>query len=238
MSDPLDPHGIQCKADSLDGNISAAMALQQVKVRIITADVIAVRITNHVPQGAPVLDHDPLFLVCRAVHGNVRAVIDAREILIVVCNMGIRCQILQGRRHQGAVRQTLGAGLGFPNLNGIGEDLAGYKGYGYATIVEILSAALQQGNYLKMLTGIGEGGKKVPYHLGHFFIAIDTNAFMGADEFKKTCGDILRELRNSTKAPGQDRIFTAGEKEWDIWCERKDSGVPINEARGQNLYSL
>ncbi len=115
-------------------------------------------------------------------------------------------------------------------LGGIGEDLAGYKGYGYATIVEILSAALQQGNYLKMLTGIGEGGKKVPYHLGHFFIAIDTNAFMGADEFKKTAGDILRDLRNSTKAPGQDRIFTAGEKEWDVWCERKESGVPINEA--------
>ena len=66
-------------------------------------------------------------------------------------------------------------------LGGIGEELAGYKGYGYATIVEVLSAALQQGNYLKMLSGIGEGGKKVPYHLGHFFIAIDTEAFMGLD---------------------------------------------------------
>ena len=29
-------------------------------------------------------------------------------------------------------------------LGGIGEELAGYKGYGYATVVEILSAALQQ----------------------------------------------------------------------------------------------
>lgn len=38
-------------------------------------------------------------------------------------------------------------------LGGIGEDLAGYKGYGYATVVEVLSAALQQGNFLKMLTG-------------------------------------------------------------------------------------
>jgi len=122
-------------------------------------------------------------------------------------------------------------------LGGIGEELAGYKGYGYATVVEILSAALQQGNYLKMLTGI-QNGKKVPYHLGHFFIAIDTNAFMGVDEFKKTAGDILRELRASEKAPGQDRIFTAGEKEWDVWCERKDSGVPINEAVQKELSSV
>lgn len=115
-------------------------------------------------------------------------------------------------------------------LGGIGEELAGYKGYGYATVVEVLSAALQQGNYLKMLTGIGEKGEKVPYHLGHFFIAIDTNAFMGVEEFKKTAGDIMRALRSSAKAPGQERIYTAGEKEWDVWNERKNSGVPINEA--------
>ena len=98
-------------------------------------------------------------------------------------------------------------------LGGIGEEMAGYKGYGYATVVELLSAALQQGNYLKMLTGIGEGGKKVPYHLGHFFLAIDTEAFVGAESFEKTAGDILRALRASTRAPGEDHIFTAGEKE-------------------------
>ena len=81
-----------------------------------------------------------------------------------------------------------------------------------------------------MLTGIGDAGQKVPFHLGHFFIAIDTNAFMGVEQFKKTAGDILRELRASEKAPGHDRIWTAGEKEHDVWLARKDSGVPINPA--------
>ena len=87
-------------------------------------------------------------------------------------------------------------------LGGIGEELAGYKGYGYAAVVEILSAALQQGNYMKMLLGL-ENGKKVPFHLGHFFIAIDTEAFMGADAFRKTTGDILRELRASKRRPAR-----------------------------------
>ncbi|NLP48253.1 MAG: Ldh family oxidoreductase [Clostridiales bacterium] len=114
-------------------------------------------------------------------------------------------------------------------LGGIGEELAGYKGYGYATVVEVLSAALQQGNFLRMLTG-KKDGKDVPFHLGHFFIAIDTEAFMGLEEFKKTAGDILRDLRSAQRAPGHDRIFTAGEKEYEVWLERKDSGVPINEA--------
>jgi L-2-hydroxycarboxylate dehydrogenase (NAD+) len=123
-------------------------------------------------------------------------------------------------------------------LGGIGEELAGYKGYGYATVVEILSAALQQGNFLRALTGIGEMGEKVPFHLGHFFIAIDTEAFMGLDSFKKTCGDILRDLRGSVKAPGEDHIYTAGEKEYLVWQERKNSGVPINDAVQKELIKI
>lgn len=123
-------------------------------------------------------------------------------------------------------------------LGGIGEELGGYKGYGYATVVELLSAALQQGNYLSMLSGIGENGEKVPYHLGHWFIAIDTEAFCGLEAFKKTAGDILRELRASEKAPGEERIYTAGEKEWLVWQERKDSGVPINDAVQKELSEV
>ena len=122
-------------------------------------------------------------------------------------------------------------------LGGIGEELGGYKGYSYATVIEVLSAALQQGNFLKMLTG-KKDGKDAPYHLGHFFIAIDTEAFMGLKEFKKTAGDILRELRASEKAPGEDRIFTAGEKEYEVWLERKDSGVPINEGVQQDFIKV
>ena len=34
-------------------------------------------------------------------------------------------------------------------LGGVGEDTGGYKGYGYATVVEILSSALQQGYFLE-----------------------------------------------------------------------------------------
>ncbi len=123
-------------------------------------------------------------------------------------------------------------------LGGIGEELAGYKGYGYATVVEILSAALQAGSYLKMLTGLGAQGEKAPYHLGHFFIAIDTEAFVGSDSFKKTTGDILRALRASTLAPGEARIFTAGEKEYLTWLERKDKGVPVGEAVQKEFITI
>jgi LDH2 family malate/lactate/ureidoglycolate dehydrogenase len=120
-------------------------------------------------------------------------------------------------------------------LGGIGEEMAGYKGYGYATVVEILSSALQGGNFLRSLSGVGTHGEKTPYHLGHFFIAIDTEAFLGAHEFKKTAGNILRELRASKMAPNENKIYTAGEKEYLMWLDRKDKGVPINESVQKDL---
>ncbi|MDR1915376.1 MAG: Ldh family oxidoreductase [Synergistaceae bacterium] len=123
-------------------------------------------------------------------------------------------------------------------LGGIGEELAGYKGFGYATVIEILCSALQGGNFMKGLTGIGADGEKCKFHLGHFFIAINVEAFIPLDKFKKTTGDILRALRNSRKAPGHDRIYTAGEKEYLAWLERKESGVPVNEGVQRELIAI
>ncbi len=123
-------------------------------------------------------------------------------------------------------------------LGGIGEELAGYKGYGYATVVEILSAALQMGGFLKMLTNKDAEGNAKPYHLGHFFLVIDPEAFLGLDHFRHTAGEILRELRASEKAPGEERIYTAGEKEWLAWQERKDKGVPVGAAVQKELIAV
>jgi LDH2 family malate/lactate/ureidoglycolate dehydrogenase len=122
-------------------------------------------------------------------------------------------------------------------LGGIGEELGGYKGYGYATVVEVMSAAFTAGPFLKALTGIRDG-KQGPFRLGHFFMAIDTEAFVGRKAFEKCAGDIMRALRASTKAPGHDRIYTAGEKEYLIWQERKDTGVPISEAVQKELLAI
>jgi L-2-hydroxycarboxylate dehydrogenase (NAD+) len=109
------------------------------------------------------------------------------------------------------------------------EETGGYKGYGYATVVEILSASLQGGAFLKALTGT---------NLGHFFMAVDVEAFTDLADFKKTTGDILRDLRASRKMPGHDRIYTAGEKEYLTWQDRKKSGIPLNKSLQKELLQL
>ncbi|MHC4887333.1 MAG: Ldh family oxidoreductase [Planctomycetota bacterium] len=112
-------------------------------------------------------------------------------------------------------------------LGGLGDETAGFKGYGYATVVEVLSAALQSGAFLKALNGRDGDGNLQPYRLGHFFMAFDISAFTELDEFKQMAGEICRELRASKKAPGEDRIYTAGEVEYEAWQIRKEKGCPV-----------
>ena len=122
-------------------------------------------------------------------------------------------------------------------LGGKGEELAGYKGYGYAVIVEVLSSALQMGNFLKNVRETDDDGNKRPYSLGHFFLVMDPEAFMGKEAFKKTVSQIMADLRNSKKARGEDRIYTAGEKEYLAKEERKN-GLILNDVLKEEFNNL
>ncbi|MHA1356335.1 MAG: Ldh family oxidoreductase, partial [Candidatus Heimdallarchaeota archaeon] len=106
-------------------------------------------------------------------------------------------------------------------LGGDGEILGGHKGYGYSVVVEMLSSALSGGPFL-----------------GHFFLAIDVSKFIDPKIFKKITGDICRTLRSSKKAPGQERIYTAGEKEFEIEKEIRKNGVPLNKSLQDDLLLM
>ena len=136
-----------------------------------------------------------------------------------------------------ALRMIRGGTAALTTLGGIGEALGGYKGYGYAMAIELLSSVLQDGNYGKMLDGKDENGNKAPYHLGHFFIAIDTNHFLGEDVCRKKAGEIIRKVRNSKKMPGAERIYSAGEKEYLVRLSRR-GGVPINESVQKEITEI
>ena len=123
-------------------------------------------------------------------------------------------------------------------LGGAGEETGGHKGYGFTAIVEILSAALAGGPFMKDLNGKDAEGRPQMYRLGHFFFVINPEFFMGLDTFRHTAGEICRELRSSEKAPGAGRIYTAGEKEYLAWQERKGKGVPVGEAIQKEFIAL
>ncbi len=126
----------------------------------------------------------------------------------------------------------------FTPIGGLTEETGGHKGYGFATVVEILSSALQQGAFLRQLCGVDAQGNPAPYSLGHFFLAIDIACFSDVGAFKKATGDILRTLRASKKIPGRDRIYTCGEKEYLAWQERNKKGVPVDAVVQQQLCTM
>ena len=112
-------------------------------------------------------------------------------------------------------------------LGGAGEDMGGHKGYGLATMVEILSSALQGGSFLYGLTGFDAQGKLQPFKVGHFFMALDIEHFVSLDEFKATTSAILRDLRQSRRAPGHERIYAAGEQGSESMRRVMAQGIPV-----------
>jgi L-2-hydroxycarboxylate dehydrogenase (NAD+) len=119
-------------------------------------------------------------------------------------------------------------------LGGTEEESGGHKGFGLAMMVEILCSALQDGSYLDGLHG-GENDKRLPYKLGHFFMAIDISKFLNIDRFKEITTDIMQQIQNSPRRSDQDRIFVAGEKEYYKELEIRKSGIPINSELQKNL---
>ena len=123
-------------------------------------------------------------------------------------------------------------------VGGMGEMFGGHKGYGLATMVEIFSAAFQDGTYLWGLTDTDADGNPQFLRIGHFFLAIDVEHFIPVETFKKITGNMMRELRNSPVAPEQSRIYTAGEKEYYNTQRVQAEGVEIPPGVQKALQSL
>ncbi len=123
-------------------------------------------------------------------------------------------------------------------LGGAGEEMGGHKGYGLATMVEILCAGLSSGAFLWALSGMDKDGKPRPHRLGHFFLAVGIEHFVPVEEFTKTVGGILRELRAAAKAPGEERIYTAGEKGHAREERIRAEGVPVTPSLQAELRAI
>jgi L-2-hydroxycarboxylate dehydrogenase (NAD+) len=135
----------------------------------------------------------------------------------------------------GALEESEG---GLLPLGGAGELLGGHKGYDLATIVEILSASLSGGAFMKDLLGFAPDGSRRPYMIGHFFLAIDIEHFLPVEVSRQITGGIMRALQASRKAPGQDQIYVAGEKEWEQEQIVRERGVPVNRNLRKELQVM
>jgi L-2-hydroxycarboxylate dehydrogenase (NAD+) len=113
-----------------------------------------------------------------------------------------------------------------------------HKGYGLAVLVDILTGVLSGGIYGNLAFRNPPADPKVRDSSSHFFMALRIDSFRPVDEFKATMDDMLSALRNSAKAPGQARIYTHGEKEYEAAAERSRLGIPYHVAFVRKLRAL
>ncbi len=93
-----------------------------------------------------------------------------------------------------------------------------HKGYGLAVLVEILCGVLTG-----TITALNDNQDP----RGHFFGAIRIDSFRPADEFKRDMDRLIRELKSTPPIQGQERVYVAGEIEFETAKERAVNGIPL-----------
>jgi ureidoglycolate dehydrogenase (NAD+) len=118
-----------------------------------------------------------------------------------------------------------------------GMPLGGYKGYGLALMVEVLTGVLAGAG---VRAGVGElyGETHKPLDTGHFHLAIDPERTIGRDRFAAVLEGLLGELRAIPPAPGFDEVLVAGDPEDRARAERERTGIPIEPGLWRTLSAL
>ncbi len=131
--------------------------------------------------------------------------------------------------------EQLGGGI-LP-LGGAGELYGGHKGYGLGVMVDLFSAVLPGSNFGPFVVTKKDGKTQFP-RVGHFFMAIDPDYFVGKEEFKERMDQYIDILKNSEKAEGENRIYVHGEKEFEEHERREKNGVPLDAKTVESLTKI
>lgn len=119
-------------------------------------------------------------------------------------------------------------------LGGTAEN-RGYKGYGLAIMVDILSGVLSGAAYGPF---VGAPDSEKPCNIGHFFGAIRIDAFQPEADFRSTMDQLITVLKEAPKATGETRIYVAGEKEFEMERKSRAEGIPLHSKVYANLRDL
>lgn len=129
-------------------------------------------------------------------------------------------------RH-GAITTDPEVALASPRLTPLGgtPQLGSHKGYCLAAAVELLSTMLPGAWYCATREARHPGERQ--FNVGHFFIAIDPDAFRSPGEFEADLQDMMAALRATPPAvPGQ-AVLAPGDLEARAFADRAANGVNL-----------
>jgi L-2-hydroxycarboxylate dehydrogenase (NAD+) len=112
-----------------------------------------------------------------------------------------------------------------------------YKGYGLSLIIGLLAGALNRAAIGRdVIDFVKETGK--PTNTGQAIAAIAIETFMPVAKFKRAVDQIVRDIRNSRRLPGVERIWLPGEQSHAKLLDRRAHGVPMPKTLRDSLDAV
>ncbi|MDP6342256.1 MAG: Ldh family oxidoreductase [Alphaproteobacteria bacterium] len=114
----------------------------------------------------------------------------------------------------------LARGFGMTPLGGL-ADLSSHKGYGLAAMVEVLCGMLPGAPFIAAMV------EPAKHQTGHFFLALDPNAFRDEGEFQDELDAMIDHLRALEPTDPELPVLVHGDPENIAREERLADGIPI-----------
>ncbi len=112
-----------------------------------------------------------------------------------------------------------------------------YKGSGLSLIIGILGGLLNRAAMgREVIDFVKETG--TPTNTGQAIAAIAIDTFMPVAEFKRAVDQVVRDIRNSRRLPGVERIWLPGEQSHAKLLDRRAHGVPMPKALRDSLDAV
>ena len=115
--------------------------------------------------------------------------------------------------------------------------IGGYKGYGLALVFGILAGTLNGAAMGRDVVDFNHDDA-TPTNTGQAILALDIAAFGDPEVFRRRIDDLSRDLRNSERMKGVDRIRLPGEQSLATSRDRTEHGVPIPAPLLKSLNQL
>lgn len=114
---------------------------------------------------------------------------------------------------------------------GSDRDHGSHKGFGLSATVDILSGVLSGANYgpwvPPFVAFLEPPTNPVGLGIGHFFGAIQVDAFRPARDFKDNMDSWIRRFKDAKSAPGGPAVIIPGQPEAMAQKDRELNGIPL-----------
>jgi LDH2 family malate/lactate/ureidoglycolate dehydrogenase len=110
---------------------------------------------------------------------------------------------------------------------GLLQPIGGHKGIALAMAMGVLATLLSGASYGTELGNMIDGPKAGED--GHFVLVLNIAAFVDPSTFKERVDRIVRQVHQSPRAAGIERLLVPGEQERETELAYRKAGIPLNE---------